>query len=90
MGGGWRIWEAIFGIRQIRQPEQAGLFAVDDYAIGKVAGDHATHSGDIETVAAVGQPAHIRHNELFVLLSSKLFPLRRFSNLAVDLRLASA
>ena len=40
MGGGWRVWAATIGMcqtRQTRQPELAELFAVNDYAVGKVA-----------------------------------------------------
>jgi hypothetical protein len=37
VGGGWRVRDADWGMCHTRQPEQAGLFAAGDYAVGKVA-----------------------------------------------------
>ncbi len=47
------------------------------------------HNGDDKTIAAMrwsrwcgaGHPEYLQHNESFVPLSSKLFPLDRISNL---------
>ncbi len=50
-GGRLADLDVIFGMRQTRQPERAGLFAVIDYAVGKVAVDLAARRGDNETVA---------------------------------------
>ena len=65
LGCGWRIRDAIFGIRQ---PELTRLLAVIDYTVGKVAADLAAQRRrcdfrDVAPGLTVGQPVYLQDSD---------------------------